>query len=218
MSNMIFWKKKNFYLCFPISKCLPTITQQSPSPFHEQEQTHSSSSSSSSSSLMIMKNFNSIYDFTSSDSTFFSASSDDGDSESPPPDLAALYASQRFFFSSPGSSNSIFESTPDAKLPVSDQAAMVDVAGGVKVPKFSINPYIDFRRSMQEMVEARDPLEDRRTDLEYLHELLLCFLALNPKETHKFIISAFTDLVISLLSSPENGHRHRKYNLRRRHI
>ena len=56
---------------------------------------------------------------------------------------------------------------------------------------------------MQEMVEARE-LEDERVDVksdwEFLHELLLCYLALNPKNTHKFIVGAFADLIVSLMS------------------
>lgn len=67
---------------------------------------------------------------------------------------------------------------------------------------------MDFRRSMQEMVEAHD-FVDVKANWNYLHELLLCYLALNPKSTHKFIISAFADLLVSLMSTPktENGGR-----------
>ncbi|KAJ4821885.1 hypothetical protein Tsubulata_042508 [Turnera subulata] len=74
------------------------------------------------------------------------------------------------------------------------------VKDGVAVPTYSPDPYMDFRRSMQEMVEARD-LVDVNADWEYLHELLLCYLSLNPKSTHKFIIKAFADLLVSLLTS-----------------
>lgn len=63
-----------------------------------------------------------------------------------------------------------------------------------------MDPYADFRRSMQEMVEARE-LEDVRSDSEFLRELLSCYLRLNPKDTHKFIVRAFADLVLSMLAS-----------------
>lgn len=53
---------------------------------------------------------------------------------------------------------------------------------------------------MQEMVEAHD-LVDVKANWDYLHELFLCYLALNPKKTHKFIIGAFADLLVSLMSS-----------------
>lgn len=80
------------------------------------------------------------------------------------------------------------------------------VKDSVVVPTYSPDPYMDFRRSMQEMVEARD-LVDVKANWDFLHELLLCYLALNPKSTHKFIVGAFADLLVSLLSSPapENG-------------
>ena len=90
-----------------------------------------------------------------------------------------------------------------------------------------MDPRLDFRRSMQEMIEARnvqnDDVEDEdddRSDLEYLHELLLCFLSLNPKETHRFVISAFTDIVVDILSSspaPEDeGRRCHEVKIRRK--
>ena len=56
------------------------------------------------------------------------------------------------------------------------------------------------------MVEARDlgRLEVKEA-WEYLQELLLSYLALNPKNTHKYIVGAFTDLVVNLMSSPNNN-------------
>ncbi|CAK7346568.1 unnamed protein product [Dovyalis caffra] len=74
------------------------------------------------------------------------------------------------------------------------------VKDSVAVPTYSPDPYMDFRRSMQEMVEASD-LVDVKANWEYLHELLSCYLALNPKSNHKFIVAAFSDLLVSLLSS-----------------
>ncbi|CAK9329100.1 unnamed protein product [Citrullus colocynthis] len=128
------------------------------------------------------------------DDGFFSTSSDSDDSISD--DLAAVLASRRFFFSSPGRSNSIFEYSSASR----SQAHDVVVSDGLKVPKYSMDPYADFRRSMQEMVEARE-LEDVRSDSEFLRELLSCYLRLNPKNTHKFIVRAFADLVLSMLAS-----------------
>lgn len=72
--------------------------------------------------------------------------------------------------------------------------------GSVAVATYSPDPYMDFRRSMQEMVEARPELMDVKSNWNILHELLLCYLALNPKNTHKFIIGAFADLLVSLMS------------------
>ncbi|MBA0616352.1 hypothetical protein Godav_016407 [Gossypium davidsonii] len=84
--------------------------------------------------------------------------------------------------------------------------------GGVAVKKYSPDPYRDFRFSMQEMIEARN-LTDVNKDWDFLHELLICYLTLNPKNTHKFIVSAFADIIVCLLSSspesdtPENHRR-----------
>ncbi|PKI70180.1 hypothetical protein CRG98_009430 [Punica granatum] len=55
---------------------------------------------------------------------------------------------------------------------------------------------------MQEMIEARDIKDLKNDNWEYLHELLLCYLARNPKQTQKFIVGAFTDIVIHLMSQP----------------
>ncbi|KAK7336768.1 hypothetical protein VNO77_17315 [Canavalia gladiata] len=144
--------------------------------------------------------------------------------EPKPVDLATAFASQRFFFSSPGLSNSIVESTntdidctssssssltPTAPPPPDEPAATVDddnenqkalFNGSVAVPTYSPDPYMDFRRSMEEMVEARPELMDVKSNWHVLHELLLCYLALNPKSTHKFILGAFSDLLVSLIS------------------
>lgn len=51
-------------------------------------------------------------------------------------------------------------------------------------------------------MEARPELMDVNRNWEILHELLLCYLALNPKHTHKYIVGAFADLLVNLLPSP----------------
>jgi len=63
------------------------------------------------------------------------------------------------------------------------------------------------------MVEARNPM-DVTSEWEYLNELLLCYLTLNPKHTHKYIIRAFSDLVICILSaSPSSSGAQLKINV-----
>ncbi|KAG2239213.1 hypothetical protein Bca52824_090073 [Brassica carinata] len=66
----------------------------------------------------------------------------------------------------------------------------------------SPDPCRDFGSSMREMVEARDQTRDDASDREYLNELLFCYLSLNPKHTHKFIVSAFADTLLWLHSQP----------------
>ncbi|QCE06457.1 transcription repressor OFP16-like [Vigna unguiculata] len=179
---------------------------------------HHNIHSASPSSIMI-KNFNSIYDPTltsnnSFTSTFFSTTTFfEPEPEPQPADFATACASQRFFFSSPGHSNSLLQYTnkatqhhspslreDGADVEKTKMNKKVPFKGSVAVATYSPDPYVDFRRSMQEMVEARPELMDVKSNWNVLHELLLCYLALNPKNTHKFILGAFADLLVSLMS------------------
>ncbi|GMI82067.1 ovate family protein 14 [Hibiscus trionum] len=67
----------------------------------------------------------------------------------------------------------------------------------IAVLTYSHNPYDDFRRSMQEMVEARLKRHSN-IDWDFMQELVFCYLKLNDKKSHKFILSAFVDLVVDL--------------------
>ena len=215
---------KNLNLCFTKIKwplapqssypMSPTSLSQDHDDDHHHNHTFPSTTTTSSSTLI--KNFNSLYDSTSkslshSSSSLNTTTTTSEEEEEEEPDYAAAFASHRFFFSSPGLSNSIIQSTininADSKSPSPQQPHNNNnctlVNNSVAVPTYSPDPYNDFRRSMQEMVEARE-LEDERVDVksnwEFLHELLLCYLALNPKNTHKFIVGAFADLIVSLMS------------------
>lgn len=66
----------------------------------------------------------------------------------------------------------------------------------VAMRMYSIDPYLDFKISMQEMIEAHN-----LTDWSCLQELLCCYLNLNNKKTHKFIMGAFNDLVVNLIAT-----------------
>ncbi|KAH7573783.1 hypothetical protein JRO89_XS03G0207000 [Xanthoceras sorbifolium] len=224
MSN-IFWK--NLHLCFSSALKCPnttTTTTLSPSPpsDDDHQNQYSSSSPNTTSSLLMIKNFNSLYDFSSEFSTskddFLSSTSSSSDTDSDtlsPPDFATIFASQRLFFSSPGRSNSIIESPDSSRLIDSHhQETVSPLDGGVAVKKYSPDPYRDFRCSMQEMIEARN-LKDVISDWDFLHELLFCYLTLNPKHTHKFIITAFADILVSLLPSPDSA-SHRQHKGHRR--
>ncbi|XP_050365002.1 transcription repressor OFP12-like [Argentina anserina] len=225
---------RNLNLCFTKIK-RPLLTLQSPPvddpgslPTTTSTATASSSTSTAMSSSIIIKNFNSLYDgdnasfFDSAVTSCSIKSSDLSTSETEndtdtaaAADFATVFASQRFFFSSPGLSNSIVDqssssssSSSSAALSSSDLHAPFK-HNSVVVPTYSPDPYLDFRRSMQEMVEARehqteDEIVKAKSNWEFLHELLLCYLALNPKSTHKFIIGAFSDLLVSLLPSPKD--------------
>ncbi|KAL3507880.1 hypothetical protein ACH5RR_033262 [Cinchona calisaya] len=211
--------RKNFYLSFLKIKCLPT-TLSPPSTIEEEEEYDDDENilpiNPNTSTSSLLTNFNSIYDLSSSSSDshfsnsksltsskddFFSSSEDSNDNSDSIPDFSSIFTSQRFFFTSPGNTNSIIESR--IMPPVQETAATL-VSGGVAVQTYSPDPYADFRRSMQEMVDAHD-LKDLKVDWDFLHELLLSYLNLNPKHTHKFIIGAFTDLILSLMSSNRNS-------------
>ncbi|KAM7278812.1 hypothetical protein ACFE04_005946 [Oxalis oulophora] len=210
MSN-IFWK--HFQLCFSKFICLPTaVAANIKPPFGDDDEPPSFTTATT-----FIKSFNTLYDsslstsksLTTTDlfSSSSAASSTTDDSDLSPPDFATVLASQRLFFSSPGRSNSIIDSpgtktTEEAPPPPPPPQPL---NGGVAVRKYSPDPYVDFRESMQEMIEARE-LTDVRSNGEFLHELLFCYLSLNPKHAHKFIISAFADLIITLCSPPDDDY------------
>ena len=176
----------------PIIEVIPPSSITTATTFTASTSTSTTGNSSSSSSLYESHN----YGFAPEDS--------------PPPDLTAVLATRRFFFSSPGRSNLITDS-PDLrprseyKTSTTTTAATRLLTGGAAVKQCvqSPDPYNDFRRSMQEMLDAVTDAGDARR-YEFLHELLLSYLSLNAEDTHKFIIRAFADVLVSLLS---DGHR-----------
>ncbi|TMW84211.1 hypothetical protein EJD97_025611 [Solanum chilense] len=196
----------NFNLCFTKLNCslpLRSIDDNDNNNERHQKQHHSMHFCNS------VKNFNSLYDLSSSECNIpTSSSTDESDYnyelDNNTPDLATIYASQRFFFSSPGHSNSIIDSSSSISSSLASTSSSVGsdapLEGSIAIPTDSPDPYLDFRRSMQEMVEARG-LSDIRGNWESLHELLMCYFTLNPKSTHKYIVGAFSDLVVCLMES-----------------
>ncbi|KAK1395247.1 Transcription repressor [Heracleum sosnowskyi] len=192
---------KTYLQCLSNIKCLPVTTLPPETSPENKNQDHNHTTSTT-----LMKNFNPLCDPTSTstsnltcsaDHDFFSNSSDiSSDGDDSVPDFATVFASQRFFFSSPGRSNSIVES-PNCPQDHNNNALVPD---SVAIQTYSPDPLQDFRKSMQEMVEAHGII-DVKADWEFLHELLLCYLTLNPKQTHKYVIKAFSDLLVSLMSS-----------------
>ncbi|KAL6584687.1 hypothetical protein OROMI_003976 [Orobanche minor] len=132
--------------------------------------------------------------------------------ENPPPEN--LCSSARFFVASGSSSSLIVDdpsssSTSSATNERSSVSATEDAAESanqespaapddfIALLTYSPNPYDDFRRSMQEMVDAR--LEHNgKADWEFLEELLFCFLDLNNKKSYRYILRAFVDLIVVL--------------------
>ncbi|KAE8688578.1 hypothetical protein F3Y22_tig00110963pilonHSYRG00104 [Hibiscus syriacus] len=99
----------------------------------------------------------------------------------------------------------------------------------IAVVTYSHSPYDDFRRSMQEMVEARLN-HHSEIDWDFMEELVFCYLNLNDKKSNKFILSAFVDLVVDLRQNhmkipPKSRHfkvnnaiDHKKSRRTRRHV
>ncbi|CAI9104585.1 OLC1v1003289C1 [Oldenlandia corymbosa var. corymbosa] len=67
----------------------------------------------------------------------------------------------------------------------------------ITVLTYSRNPYDDFKNSMQEMIDARLQ-HNGKINWEFMEELLFCYLNLNDKKSHRFILRAFVDLVVTL--------------------
>ncbi|XP_020597174.1 transcription repressor OFP12-like, partial [Phalaenopsis equestris] len=114
--------------------------------------------------------------------------------------ISSAIASRRLFPASPGPSNSILDSS----------TVIIRLgSAGVAVATYTPNPYVDFRQSMEEMAAAIG-VSGRGTqiDLAVLRELLFCYLELNRKQAHKYILSAFADLLFSLFSEEKGfgGH------------
>lgn len=193
---------RNLNLCFN-NKIKSSLSSSSPKHTLPENQSRPFSSS------LLFKNYNSLFRQNSDDS--------DSDSAAAAPDIATVFASRRFFFSSPGRSNSIVDSsistTSSSCSSSSLRHHLNDAAGAVAVATDSPDPFMDFRRSMQEMVAARGIHDDDdvHQHWDYLHELLMCYLSLNPKPTHKFIVGAFADLLVTLITAaaapPQDGRR-----------
>lgn len=102
--------------------------------------------------------------------------------------------SERLFFE-PGDTSSILEEAKKAynDFPYKESAAIMAME--------SRDPFLDFRVSMEEMVEAHG-----LKDWDCLEELLTCYLRVNGKSNHGYIVGAFVDLLIHLaLGCPGNS-------------
>uniref|UniRef100_A0A1D1XZL7 Transcription repressor n=1 Tax=Anthurium amnicola TaxID=1678845 RepID=A0A1D1XZL7_9ARAE len=166
----------------------------------------------------LFENFNSLYTSRGAggDDVDHGATAADECSSPPPPEDAdpppGVRASHRFFVS-PRTSNSLLEDTrPSAASTSSSSSASTSSStatvtqpprrpvpdGGVPVMTFSKDPYEDFRRSMQEMVESRHVDPRGPLDWDFMEELLFCFLELNHRDVHKHVLAAFIDLAAAL--------------------
>ena len=121
----------------------------------------------------------------SSQSESFSGSSEESGGECIETVIRGL-RSERLFFE-PGETSSILEEAKGGGFPFKES---------VLLSMESEDPYVDFRRSMEEMVEAHG-----LKDWESLEELLSWYLRVNGKQNHGYIIGAFVDLLVAFASS-----------------
>ncbi|XP_043691577.1 transcription repressor OFP13-like [Telopea speciosissima] len=97
--------------------------------------------------------------------------------------------SERLFFEPGGESNSILEEANKVGGGFPFKESLV-------LAMDSKDPYVDFRTSMEEMVEAHG-----LKDWECLEELLSWYLRVNGKKAHGFIVGAFVDLLVGLAAA-----------------
>lgn len=98
--------------------------------------------------------------------------------------------SERLFFE-PGDTSSILEKAKVSGFPFKESVVLA---------MDSDDPYEDFKRSMQEMVESHGV-----KDWEGLEELLSWYLRVNGRNNHGFIVGAFVDLLFTLATSSSNS-------------
>ncbi|KAF9680826.1 hypothetical protein SADUNF_Sadunf06G0161800 [Salix dunnii] len=119
--------------------------------------------------------------------SFSTASDDQSGAVDPIETVIKGLRSERLFFE-PGETNSILEEAKAGEEFPFKESVVLSME--------SQDPHLDFKKSMEEMVEAHG-----LTDWEGLEELLSCYLKVNGKSNHGYIVSAFVDLLAGLASS-----------------
>ncbi|KAM7265098.1 hypothetical protein ACFE04_002781 [Oxalis oulophora] len=101
-------------------------------------------------------------------------------------------SSERLFFEPGGETSSLVQESekPNGGLEENGNVTIYAME--------SEDPYWDFRKSMEEMMESNDGLVK---DWDCLEELLSWYLKVNGKNNHGFIIGAFVDLILNLSNS-----------------
>ncbi|KAG1367611.1 transcription repressor OFP14 [Cocos nucifera] len=157
----------------------------------------------------LCENFHSLYYREEDDNREFSSESPSYDTDPP---AGTIRSSERFFVS-PGTSNPLLdEARPSAATSSSSSSSPAVPGDGVVVTTFSKDPYDDFRRSMQEMVDSRHVDPHQTLDWDFMEELLFCYLELNDRSVHKYILRAFTNMTVGYRRrvTSSRGRRRRK--------
>ncbi|KAK7838409.1 transcription repressor OFP13 [Quercus suber] len=119
----------------------------------------------------------------SSESPSFSTTSEDSGVDPVETVIRGLKSQERLFFK-PEETSSILEEAKESGFPYKES---------VVLSMDSQDPFVDFRKSMEEMVEAHGV-----KDWEGLEELLCWYLRVNDKSNRGYIVGAFVDLLVSL--------------------
>ncbi|KAM7258127.1 hypothetical protein ACFE04_013868 [Oxalis oulophora] len=144
-------------------------------------------------STNMFKTMNSIYSLDTNSSESPSFSTEDSSTSTSNIETMinlGLLKSERLFFEPGGESSSLLpKTTPSSSF-----------RGSVVLSLESQNPYVDFRKSIEEMVEAHG-----LRNWDGLEELLCWLLKANDKTSHGFIIGAFVDFLVSIANFSNNN-------------
>ncbi|GAV71218.1 Ovate domain-containing protein [Cephalotus follicularis] len=127
---------------------------------------------------------------SSYESSNLSTESGDFDGESLEMVVRGVTRSERLFFQ-PDDTSSILEESKPSEFPFKESVVLA---------MDSEDPYVDFRRSMEEMVQSHG-----LKDWECLEELLGWYLKVNGKKNHGYILGAFVDLLMNLAAASCNN-------------
>lgn len=124
--------------------------------------------------------------------SFSTSSEDSGGGELVVETVIRGLRSERLFFE-PGQTSSILEEAKAASSGLMSNCPLMKQNGVVYLSMDSQDPYLDFKKSMEEMVEAHG-----LKDWDCLEELLGWYLRVNGNDNHGYIFGAFVDLLVGL--------------------
>ncbi|WOL18796.1 hypothetical protein Cni_G27593 [Canna indica] len=112
--------------------------------------------------------------------------------------IRGLKSDDRLFFEPAGGSRSVVDRRErrDHAVLAAASTTTVPFEGSIAMAVDSMDPYLDFKVSMAEMVMAHGV-----KDWEWMEEMLLWYLKMNGKRTHRIIVDAFSDLFLTALAS-----------------
>ncbi|KAF8091545.1 hypothetical protein N665_0443s0005 [Sinapis alba] len=115
--------------------------------------------------------------------------------------IRGLKSSKRLIFERRGRSNSILEEVTTRQEEEEEDALKEEEEEGFMLLSLESNdPYSDFKKSMEKMVDLHALHHDWRR----LEKLLFLLLKVNVKTSHKYICTAFVDLLLNLAVESSN--------------